>query len=345
MSIRKVADPRGHASSGTPAHSTASHARVPLGLAISLAAVCGALTAVQTRINGALGVALGDGVVAAAISFGSGLVILLVCLLFVPRGRHGLLTVAGALRDRSMPWWTILGGLSGAFLVLSQGITGAVIGVALFSVALVAGQTVSGLILDRIGFGPHGRVATTWPRLLGAALAVAAVLWSVSGQVGGDLPVWMLTMPLLAGFGTGWQSAVNGRVRSEAQSALAATFINFIVGTCALVAVMLGRALFVGWPERLPGEPLLYLGGAIGCVFIGVNAFLVSHTGVLILGLGTVAGQLVGSVLLDAIAPGGAGLAFSTVSGAALALVAVCVATLRRPGKRKPRTPRATTRK
>lgn len=343
MSVRKATD--SVTSSGVPAHSPTPDARVPLALAISLAAVCGALAAVQTRINGALGLAIGDGVVAAAISFGSGLVILLVCLLFVRRGRRGLVAVAGALRERSMPWWTVLGGVSGAFLVLSQGVTGAVIGVALFSVALVAGQTVSGLILDRIGFGPHGRVATTWPRLLGAALAVAAVLWSVSGQIGGDLPLWMLTMPLLAGFGTGWQSAVNGRVRSRAQSAFAATFINFIVGTCALVAVMLGRALFVGWPEQLPAEPLLYIGGAIGCIFIGVNAFLVSHTGVLILGLGTVAGQLVGSVLLDAVAPGGAGLAFSTVGGAALALVAVCVATLRAPGYRTRRARQATARK
>jgi transporter family-2 protein len=329
MTMRKTAGSRRDAGSGVSNASPAPHARVPTWLAVGLAAICGALAAVQTRLNGALGVALGDGFVAASISFGSGLVLLVLCLLFVRRGRIGLGAVAAALRDGSMPWWTILGGLSGAFLVLSQGITGAVVGVALFSVALVAGQTVSGLVLDRIGFGPNGRVTTTWPRLLGAALAVIAVLWSVSGQFGGDLPLWMLSMPLVAGFGTGWQSAVNGRVRARAQSALAATFLNFLVGTFALVAIMLGRAVFVGWPERLPAEPLLYLGGAIGCVFIGVNAFLVSHTGVLILGLGTVAGQLVGSVILDAVLPGGAGLAFTTVSGAALALVAVGVATLR----------------
>ncbi|HEV7849495.1 MAG TPA: DMT family transporter [Mycetocola sp.] len=305
-----------------------SHPAVPAWLAVSLAALCGALAAAQTRLNGALGLALGDGFVAAAISFGSGLCILLVCLLFARKARSGVAVVTAALLDRSVPWWTVLGGLSGAFLVLSQGLTGAVVGVALFSVALVAGQTVSGLILDRIGFGPHGKVRTTWPRLVGAALAVLAVLWSVSGQIGGNLPLWMLAMPLVAGFGTGWQSAVNGRVRALAQSAIAATVTNFVIGTLALVVIMLGRAVFVGWPDRLPAEPMLYLGGAIGCIFIGVNAFLVSHTGVLILGLGTVAGQLIGSVVIDAIVPGGAGLAFTTLSGAALALVAVSIATL-----------------
>lgn len=307
-----------------------AHGRVPTWLAVSLAAVCGALAAVQTRLNGALGVALGDGFVAAAISFGSGLVILSVCMVFVRSGREGLGKVSRALRNGSMPWWTVLGGLSGAFLVLSQGIAGAVVGVALFSVALVAGQTVSGLILDRIGFGPHGKVLSTWPRLIGAGLTIVAVVWSVSGQVGGTVPLWMLAMPLVAGFGTGWQSAVNGRVRARANSAFTATFINFVVGTTALVAVMLLRAGFVGWPDTLPTEPLLYLGGAIGCIFIGVNAYLVSHTGVLILGLGTVAGQLVGSVLIDAVAPGGAGLGLATIGGAVLALIAVAVATIRR---------------
>ena len=313
-----------------------SHGRVPTWLAVTLAAICGALAAVQTRLNGALGVALADGFVAAAISFGSGLVILSVCLVFLRSGRQGLARVAGALHDRSMPWWTVLGGLSGAFLVLSQGIAGAVVGVALFSVALVAGQTVSGLVLDRIGFGPHGKVLSTWPRLVGAGLTIVAVVWSVSGQIGGTVPLWMLAMPMVAGFGTGWQAAVNGRVRARAHSAFTATFINFVVGSTVLVAVMLVRAGFVGWPERLPTEPVLYLGGAIGCVFIGVNAFLVSHTGVLILGLGTVAGQLIASVVIDAVAPGGAGLGFATVGGAVLALVAVAVATIRpRPTARR----------
>ncbi len=314
---------------GVPDASSAQR-RVPAWFAIALAAMCGALIAVQTRLNGALGLALGDGFVAAAISFGSGLLILTITLALVRRGRVGLGRVAGALRDRSMPWWTVLGGLSGAFFVLSQGITGAAVGVALFSVAIVAGQAVSGLVLDRIGFGPHGKVLTTTPRMLGAALTLVAVVWSVSGQIGGSVPLWMLAMPLVAGFGTGWQSAVNGRVRARADSALTATIINFIVGTTALVALMLVRAAFVGWPERLPSEPLLYLGGAIGCIFIGISAFLVSHTGVLILGLGTVAGQLVASVFIDAVGPGADGLGFATVGGAVLALVAVAVATIRR---------------
>lgn len=303
--------------------------RLPAWLSIVLAAFCGAGIAIQTRINGALGVALGDGFTAGVISFGSGLVILLVVLAFVPTGRRGVGAVLAELRTGSMPLWGVLGGVAGAFFVLSQGITGAVIGVALFSVALVAGQTISGLVLDRRGFGAQTHVGFTWPRLTGAALTVVAVSISMSTQLRGDFPLWMLVMPLVAGFGSGWQSAVNGRVRAVAGSALTATFLNFVVGTAALVLVAVVRNAFAGWPTSLPAEPLLYLGGAIGCVFIGVNAYLVSHTGVLVLGLGTVTGQLLTSLALDAFAPGNTPLAATTVFGALLALVAVSIATLR----------------
>ncbi|WP_229727672.1 DMT family transporter [Mycetocola zhadangensis] len=308
--------------------------RLPVWLSLVLAAVCGAGIAAQTRINGALGLALGDGFTAGVISFGSGLLILLVVMAIVPKGRRGLGVVVAGLRDRSVPVWSVLGGVAGAFFVLSQGVTGAVIGVALFSVALVAGQTISGLVLDRRGFGSQAHVGFTWPRLTGAALTVVAVAISMSTQLRSDFPVWMLLMPLIAGFGSGWQSAVNGRVRARAGSALTATFLNFLIGTTALVLVAVVRNAFAGWPTSLPAEPLLYLGGAIGCVFIGVNAFLVSHTGVLVLGLGTVTGQLLTSVAIDAFAPGDNPLAATTVVGALLALVAVAIATLRVRPKR-----------
>ncbi|MCP2030169.1 transporter family-2 protein [Okibacterium sp. HSC-33S16] len=303
--------------------------RLPAWASLVLAALCGAGIAVQTRINGALGVSLGDGFTAGVISFGSGLVILLVVMVLVPSGRRGVRAVWTGVRDGSMPVWSVLGGVAGAFFVLSQGVTGAVIGVALFSVALVAGQTISGLVLDRRGFGSQSHVGFTWPRLTGAALTVVAVAISMSSQLRGDFPAWMLLMPLVAGFGSGWQSAVNGRVRARAGSALSATFLNFLIGTTALVIVAVIRNAFAGWPTTLPAQPWLYLGGAIGCVFIGVNAYLVSHTGVLVLGLGTVTGQLLTSVAIDAFAPGAHPLAVTTVLGALLALIAVSIATLR----------------
>lgn len=302
----------------------------PQWLGLLLAVITGTFVAVQARINGSLGSALDDGFAAAAISFGSGLVILSIIMLFSTHGRRGLGRVVGGLRNGSVPWWTVAGGAAGAFLVLSQGIAAAALGVALFTVAIVAGQTLSSLILDRIGFGPHGVVPFEPARVIGSVLALVAVGWAVSTEFGGDKPILLLIMPLLGGIGIGWQQAVNGRVRQLSSSALTATFINFTVGSVVLVVAMLVHFLAVGIPDALPSDPILYIGGAIGCVFIGVSAFLVSHTGLLVLGLGTVAGQLVGAVLLDVIVPGAGGVHWTTVAGAGLALVAVAVASIRR---------------
>ncbi|MFZ4894616.1 DMT family transporter [Plantibacter sp. Mn2098] len=310
---------------------TPKTAPIPAWAALLIAIGSGALIAVQARINGQLGQRLDDGFLAAAISFGGGLIVLLIALAISPVGRRGVRTVVGAVRTRELPWWTVLGGTAGAFLVLSQGLTAAALGVALFTVAVVAGQTASGLVLDRIGFGPGGRVLLTAPRVIGAGIALIAVGLAVSGEFGGSIPLWMLVLPLIAGLGVSWQQAVNGRVRVRAQSTLAATAINFVVGTIALCIAAVVHIAIVGPPNALPTEPWLYIGGPIGCIFIAVAAFLVEHTGVLILGLGTVAGQTLCALALDVFLPGSDGAVHvTTVIGTLLAFVAVAVASIRR---------------
>ncbi|QTX03988.1 DMT family transporter [Agromyces archimandritae] len=299
---------------------------LPVWLALVVAAGCGALMALQARINGELGERMHDGFAAAVVSFGVGLVILAVCLAASRRGRRGFAGVARALREGRLSWWMLGGGAAGAYLVLTQGLVAASLGVALFTVAIVAGQTVSGLVIDRIGLGPSGRHPLTLTRVLGAAVALAAVVWSVSGQFAAGTAWWTVALPLLAGLGMGWQQAVNGRVRLAADSALTATFVNFAVGTAALVVATIVHAAIVGPPAPPPAEPWLYLGGAIGCVFIALTAVLVRSTGVLLLGLATIAGQLLGALVLDLAAPlPGEGLEPATIAGTILALAAVAI--------------------
>jgi bacterial/archaeal transporter family-2 protein len=301
--------------------------RFPLWLAIILAMLCGTGVALQSSINGELAARLHNGFVAAVISFGSGLLLLAVGLAFSPSGRRGLSTLKRAVRARELRWWNLFGGFAGALLVLSQGLTVALLGVALFTVATVAGQTLSGLVLDRIGVGPSGRHHLTAPRVIGAVLCLIAVTWAVSAQLRSDVAVWVLILPIIAGVGVGWQQAVNGQVRERSGSAYTATFINFLAGTVVLTAAVLVDTAIVGWPKALPPELWLYLGGPIGCVFIAGAALLVRRTGVLVYGLALVAGQLIAALGLDILLPtASAALAWQTIAGTCLALVAVVVA-------------------
>lgn len=277
--------------------------RGSIGIAVAGAVLIGALTALQARINGSLGAEVGDGIVAAAISFSSGLVILIALSLVVPEGRRGFGRLVAGIRSRSVPPWMLLGGLAGAFTVASQGLTVATIGVALFTVGFVAGQTTGGLVLDRVGFGPAGVVPVTVRRVVGAVLAIAGVVVCLSGDALGGVPLWMLIVPAVAGAGVAWQQGTNGRLRVRVESPLTATLVNFIGGTIVLVIAALIHVGVVGAPRAIPTAPWLYVGGAVGVVYIFLSAVVVRRTGVLLLGLGSVVGLLSTSVLLDALWP------------------------------------------
>ena len=53
------------------------------------------------------------------------------------------------------------------------------LGVAVFTVAVVAGQSSNSLIVDRMGLGPAGKQAITRSRVISAVLAVVAVTVAV----------------------------------------------------------------------------------------------------------------------------------------------------------------------
>ncbi|MGW8484549.1 DMT family transporter [Microbacterium sp. NPDC055903] len=289
------------------------------------------MTAIQARINGVLGVRIEDGVAAGLVSFAVGTALLALIVAVVPRGRSGMRALWRSIRDGEVPPWMLLGGACGALTVSTQGFTAAVLGVALFTVGVVAGQTLNGLILDRIGFGPAGVVAVTMGRVAGGALALVAVGISLSGDVLAEAPLWMLVLPLAAGVGIALQQAVNGRLAQRVGSPMIATMTSFIVGTVVLAVAAGVSILLRGAPQPLPGEAWLYLGGALGVVYIFLGAFLVAHTGVLLLGLGSVLGQLVTAVVIDMIWPTDAGpAAWQVIAMVAVSVASVFVAVIRR---------------
>jgi len=297
----------------------------PVGFGVVLAVLAGTAAALQTRIHGELGARIDDGALTAIISFVGGLLILLAMLIGSPAMRRGALSIRAAVRNRQLPAWLLFGGLAGALTVFSQAMTAAVIGVALFSVAMVAGQTVSSLLIDRFGLGPAGIIRPTTRRLVAAAVAVIAVLVGVSGELESGAS-WLLLLPVSAGFGIGYQQAANGMVREAAGNAAAATLLNFTVGLLALCAGWLLSQLLTGyrWPD-FPQEAWLYVGGALGVVQVLTMAAVVRWTGVLLLGLGLIFGQLAAALVLDAFTPG-IELSSNVFVGAGLALLAVLLA-------------------
>ena len=275
--------------------------------ALAGAVAIGAMTAIQARVNGQLGVRIHNGILAGLVSFAVGLMLLCLPVLLTRSGRAGLGRLWRGIRTGRAPWWMLLGGACGALTVSTQGLVAGILGVSLFTVGVVAGQTLHGLLLDRIGFGPAGVVAITAGRLLGGFFALLAVGVSLGGDVLARAPLWMLVLPLLTGAGIAFQSAVNGRLGQRIASPLGATFMSFLGGVVVL-AVAAGVSMLVTgarapFPVAFPGDLWLYLGGLLGAAYILLGVIIVARTGVLLMGLGAVLGQLVVSVLIDVVWP------------------------------------------
>lgn len=302
--------------------------RFPVWAALVGSGLAGVLVAVQSRVNGGLSQQLGNGYVTAAVSFGSGLVIMCILMLASPRARRGLGQLRTEIRARRLPAWTLFGGAAGALFVLGQGTVAPLTGLAMFTVGIVAGQVLGGLILDRVGLGPGGRIDPTLFRFIGTGLAVVAVIVAVGSSLGNLHLAWLVVFPVVVGVCVAGQSMVNGIVRAAAQSAITSTFVNFVVGTTILVIAAVISVGVSGWPSEWPTAPWYYIGGLVGTIFIAIAAMLVRAAGVLLLSMSNVAGQLVAAVAFEAGIPLADGLTPGLVAGSAIALLAVVIAAL-----------------
>ena len=294
----------------------------------------GLLSALQSGINGELSVFLGNGIEAALVSFSVGLMLLLCLCLLLPSVRVGMTRIPAAVRERKLAWWQLLGGLIGGLFVGVQAATVPLVGVAIFTVAVVAGQSANSLLVDRIGLGPAGKQPITARRVLSAVLAFTAVVIAVSHRL--ESPTFSLVAVALAfvvGAGTSVQQAFNGRVTRTSGSPMSATLVNFILGTSILTMIFVGRWTLAGTePSGLGGGPWwAYLGGVVGVIFIAMAAWVVPIIGVLIFAVVSIAGQLSGAVVLDLLMPtAGTDLGWNLVLGVVLAFVAVGIAAANR---------------
>jgi transporter family-2 protein len=285
--------------------------------------LAGALGPMQAAVNGQLGKTIDDGHAAALISFGTGLVLMFVVVFARTKTRRQALAIPRLIRSRSVPWWNYLAGLCGAVIVLSEGVTVGVLGVATFQISLISGLVISGVVCDRLGVTASIKQPLTFTRLTGAALAIVATVIVISPSFSVPHTIALAVMPFVGGLLAGWQPAGNAAVADVTGSMLVSIGWNFLVGFTALLVAYLVRALAGGVEFRLPSEWWMYLGGPLGLLSIALMALLVRGLGLLLLGLASVAGQLVGSLVLDASIPAlGHAVHLATVVGTVVALVA-----------------------
>jgi len=271
-----------------------------------LAALSGLMIALQARANGELSHRLNNGLEAALVSFGSGLIIIAVITAFNPAIKEGIRNLRAAVANKEIAQWKLFAGaLGGSFVAIQTHIV-PLIGVAIYSVASIAGQTAMSLIVDRIGLTGGGKKLISKRRVAAAVLTVLAVFVSVFDRIDAkNLSLFAVVLGCIAGAVVGVQRALNGQINEHSHQSFTTSLLNFITGTSLLVILILGGVL-IGKIELVPlpaGPWWIYTGGVIGVIYIAFTSTIVQYLGVLTFTLFSVGGQLVGSLVIDLISP------------------------------------------
>jgi transporter family-2 protein len=298
-----------------------------------LAALSGLLIALQARANGELSHQLGNGLQAALVSFTSGLIIIVVIALFNPSIKEGIRTLRKAVVAKEIPSWTLFAGMLGASFVAVQTQIVPLIGVAIYSVAAIAGQSAISLLVDRIGLTGGGKKEITPRRVTAAFVTVLAVFISVADRLDGrDLSIAAVVLGVLAGAIVGVQRAMNGQINEHSQQSFTTSLLNFAMGTTFLLVLLLFAMTIGGMRlSPLPAGPWwIYTGGVLGVIYVAFTSTIVQHLGVLTFTLISVGGQLVGSLLIDLFSPTeGVQISVYLVSGIVLTYLGVLVGGVR----------------
>lgn len=270
--------------------------------AVVAAVIGGVFMVLQAKINGLLGIEIGNGVLAAEVSFGTGLILIAAIMLARRSTKAEIKTLSNAVKNKELPVWMLFAGSIGGFFVITQGVVAGILGISIYTLSVVTGQAIAAVIIDT--FGLIGITA----RKLSALRAIGAILATAGLFVANFQPdtklSFLLLLPLVAGFGIGFQQAMNGNIGRAATSPLLATLLNFAVGVVFIGIVLvfnLDGFESISWPN----EPWLYLGGTIGVAFIFMQVIVVRIIGVLAMGVSLLFGQLAASFVLDLIFPSG----------------------------------------
>ena len=249
---------------------------------------------------------MGDSLEAAIVSFTTGLLFVTVIALFRKDVRSGFRQIFSAVNLRLLPSWRLGAGALGASFVAMQTYAVPIAGVALFTVASLAGQTGISLWVDHVGLAGGSRVIITKRRVIAAIITILAVVVSTWDRFTiSNFSVLTIVLAVFSGTWVGVQRALNGQINSYSKASFATSLLNFITGTTFLLFLLLLRTLFTDHSVMnfTSGPWWMFLGGSIGVIYIALSAHIVQYVGVLEFTLFSVGGMLIGSLLIDIIVP------------------------------------------
>jgi len=280
--------------------------RIP---SVALVAAAGG-TIIQARLNAQLVEITRNPLEVSLINLTVAAVVASLVILVAPTLRASWWVLLRAIKSGELRPWQLTGGALGGYYIAIQGSASLAVGVAVFTIAVVAGQTGTALLVDRLGIGPMGRKDISAARIAAALLAVLAVATAASGRIGrADISAFaiigVLSLAASAGAASAFQQAVSGRVGAVTRHGITAAWLNFVVGAgiMAGVVAMVNVARGPAWAPIPTDHWWMVIAGVFGLIYIATVTWVVRTVGVLVTSLLTLVGLLVGSVISDVVAP------------------------------------------
>lgn len=302
--------------------------RVPV-LGVALAAVAGCMLASQSLLLGHLATDLRSPWLAASVA-NLGLVGLGVA---VGLGTGGLMRGWRRWHSSRPPRWTGLHGVFAAGMVLGTAYGVPIIGVAMLSAVVVAGQVTGGMVIDTVGAGVRGRVPVTPSRVAGVLAALGSVSLTAQGASGGDAIV-AVTAAAAAGLGFAVYQAGMGHHQRASGEPIFGAVLGFATASVplAMVAILTRDAASVsaGWELSAGDVAIVPLGLGVGLLVSRASTML----GVVQLTLAMVLGQVGSGLMLDWITGGHVDTSARAVVALALMLAGVLLVSRTSQGRR-----------
>lgn len=278
-------------------------------LAILIGIIIGIGLPMQTSINSRLKVAVGSPFVASLTSFTLGTIFLAIITLIMD---HSLLFSSKLFATQ--PIWLWIGGFLGVIYLTSNILLFPKLGSVQTVIFPILGQIIMGLAIDNFGLFDSIQKPLSLTRFFGALLVIGGVVCAVAMDniirkfhksnldepKSSGLVVWR-TLGVVAGMLGASQTAINGHLGVVLKSSVKAAFISFLVGTIALIVIVLilHPSIKLTTQNGKSNPWWMWIGGVIGALFVFGNAYLVPIIGTGLAVVIILVGQMTGSLLVD----------------------------------------------
>ncbi|MFK4428360.1 DMT family transporter [Bacillus sp. RC51] len=278
--------------------------------AILLAISFGAIFAVQTAINAKLRKFVISPFLASMISFGVGLIFLLITLLISgsPLGIPLDLFL-------SQPIFIWLGGIGGAVALTTNILLFPKLGSVQTAIMPILGMTLMSMLIDNYGLFNSIQYSFGLNRIFGVVLVLIGVFLAIAIQETKNKKqpsqtdresmlnqwIWRI-VGIIAGMLLAIQIAINGQLGKVLHSSSQAAFVSFFVGTITLIIIagIMDRSYTnIKEPIKQSAPWWIWIGGILGGAYVLINVYLVNQIGNGQTVSLTLFGQITGSLLVE----------------------------------------------